>query len=104
MEKDASGTYRVGGTRVTLDVVISAFDRGASAEAIVQKFPTLKLSHVYHVLSYVLQHREEIDQYLVEQDGQAKEIDARWESIYPSADMRERLRLLRDRAAQRSRS
>ena len=41
LAKDAHGVYRVGGTRVTLDVVLHAFHHGATAEEIVQKFPTL---------------------------------------------------------------
>jgi hypothetical protein len=35
--RDAYGVYRVGGTRVTLDLVVRAFNRGATAEEIVQK-------------------------------------------------------------------
>ena len=38
---DSQGTYRVGGTRVTLDLVIRAFNRGATAEEIVQKYDSL---------------------------------------------------------------
>jgi hypothetical protein len=39
LAKDSHGVYRVGGTRVTLDLVVRAFNRGATAEEIVQKFP-----------------------------------------------------------------
>jgi hypothetical protein len=37
--KDSQGVYRIGGTRVTLDLVVHAFNRGVTAEEIVQKFP-----------------------------------------------------------------
>jgi uncharacterized protein (DUF433 family) len=50
LAKDANGVYRVGGTRVTLDLVVRAFNRGATAEEIVQDFPSLQLSHVYQVI------------------------------------------------------
>jgi len=43
MAKDPHGVYRVGGTRVTLDLVVHAFNRGATAEEIVQMFPSLEL-------------------------------------------------------------
>ena len=48
--RDSRGVYRVGGTRVTLDLVVRAFNRGATAEDIVQRFPSLELSDVYLVL------------------------------------------------------
>jgi len=37
--KDAHGVYRVGGSRVTLDLVVRAFNRGATPEEIAQDFP-----------------------------------------------------------------
>lgn len=42
LTRDADGVYRIGGTRVTLDLVVRAFNRGATAEEIVQKFPGLE--------------------------------------------------------------
>lgn len=64
LQKDESGVYRVGQTRVTLDVVVSAFDRGATPEEIVQQFPSLELADVYEVIGYFLRHSEEIRRYL----------------------------------------
>ena len=43
---DAQGVYRVGSSRVTLDLVVNAFNRGATAEEIVQDYPTLELPDV----------------------------------------------------------
>jgi uncharacterized protein (DUF433 family) len=60
---DAQGVFRVGGTRVTLDLVISAFQRGASAEEIAQDFPSLELSDVYQVIGYYLTHSSELAEY-----------------------------------------
>jgi len=57
---DAQGVYRVGGTRVTLDLVGRAFNRGATAEEIVQSFPTLQLPDVYQVIGYYLKHSTEL--------------------------------------------
>lgn len=45
LRTDADGVVRIGGTRVPLETVVSAFDRGA-AEEIVLRFPTLQLSDV----------------------------------------------------------
>ncbi len=63
LAKDSQGVYRVAGTRVTLDLVVRAFNRGASAEEIVQKFPNLELSDVYQVIGYYLKHRAELRDY-----------------------------------------
>lgn len=35
LAKDSLGVYRVGGTRVMLDLVVRAFNRGATAEVVV---------------------------------------------------------------------
>jgi uncharacterized protein (DUF433 family) len=64
LAKDAHGVYRVGGTRVTLDLVVRAFNRGATAEEIVQKFPGLELSDVYQVIGYYLKYSAELAEYL----------------------------------------
>src|SRR5713101_7027240 len=63
LTKDAHGVYRVGGTRVTLDLVVRAFNRGATAEEIVQKYDSLQLPDVYQVIGYYLKHADELAEY-----------------------------------------
>ena len=63
LAKDEHGVYRVGKTRVTLDLVISAFNRGATAEQIVQSYPSLQLSETYQVIGYYLKHSVELAEY-----------------------------------------
>jgi hypothetical protein len=47
---DDSGAYRVGDSRVLLEVVIEAFEAGATPpETIVQQYPTSQLSDIYAV-------------------------------------------------------
>jgi len=48
---------------MALDVVVRAFNRGATAEEIVQKFPSLELSDVYQVIGYYLKYRTELCEY-----------------------------------------
>ncbi len=76
---DRHGVARVGGTRVTLDTVIGSFKGGASAERIVEQYPTLKLADVYSVIGFYLDHTEDVDEYLErgveEADHVRKEID-----------------------------
>ena len=64
LARDAQGAYRVGGTRVTLDLVVRAFNRGATAEEIVQKYDCLQLPDVYQVIGYYLRHAKELAEYL----------------------------------------
>ena len=82
---DDHGVVRVGGTRVTLDVVVHAYDAGASPEEIVQSFPTLKLPDVYATIAYLLRHRGEVDAYLAEQAAEAEAIRRTIEERYPTA-------------------
>ena len=44
---DEDGVVRVEGTRVRLDTVVFAFNQGASAEEILQQYPSLTLSDIY---------------------------------------------------------
>lgn len=57
-------TYRVAGSRVSLDSVVYAFLGGQSPESIVDSFPTLSLEQVYGVITFYLSNRDKIDAYL----------------------------------------
>lgn len=92
------GVVRVGGTRVTLDVIVHSFDAGASPEEIVQSFPTLRLADVFATIAFVLRHRSEVDASLTEQRVEADSIRQRIEDRYPTAELRRRLRTLKARA------
>jgi uncharacterized protein (DUF433 family) len=76
---DASGAFRVGQSRVLLELVIRAFQDGATPEAIVQRYPTTTLTDVYTVIAYYLRHRQDIDEYLAERERRAKEVQRRIE-------------------------
>lgn len=89
---DAEGVLRVGATRVTLDVVVSAFEQGATPEEIVQDFPTLRLADVYAVLTYYLQHREAVEVYLQERRQEAAQMRQQAEVHGDVQGLRARLR------------
>src|SRR5438034_7340456 len=74
--QDSEGVYRVGGTRVTLDIVVGAFNRGATVEEIVQKFPALQLSDVYQVIGYYLKHAAELNSYFEQRQREERELVA----------------------------
>lgn len=58
------GTYRISGTRVSLDSVIYGWLSGLSPESIVDSYPVLTLEQVHGALAYYLGHQEEIEEYL----------------------------------------
>jgi len=59
------GGYYVAGTRISLDSVVYAFNRGDSPERIVEEFPLLdRVSRVYGAIAFYLDHKTEIDKYL----------------------------------------
>ncbi len=76
LRTDDGGTVRVGGTRVRLDTVVRCYDEGDSPEIIRHAFPTLTLPDIYATIAYVLQHRDEVDAYLVWQEERAAKIQA----------------------------
>jgi uncharacterized protein (DUF433 family) len=99
LHEDATGALRVGASRVLLELVIRAFQDGATPEAIVQRYSTLALPDVYSVIAYYLRHRSEIDGYLARREQKAEEVRQRIES--QQGDLGEiRARLLAQRPAQ----
>jgi uncharacterized protein (DUF433 family) len=80
LREDADGALRVGDSRVLLELVIRAFQDGATPEAIVQRYSTLALPDVYAVIAYYLRHRSEIEDYLARREQKAEEVRQRLES------------------------
>lgn len=100
LREDQHGGLRVGESRVLLELVIHEFSEGATPEAIVEAYSTLKLADVYGVLSYYLNHRQIIEEYLERREHEAAEIRAKIESQQPDrGDLRERIASLRARRA-----
>ncbi len=88
---DEHGRVRIGGTRVTLDSVVYAFQRGETPEQVAYSFDTLSLADIYATMTYYLQHKAEVDAYLQERERQAEEIRRENEAGLFFAGMRERL-------------
>ncbi len=88
---DADGIYRVAGTRVTLDTVVAAYQEGATPEEIADQYPSLRLDHIYAVISYYLRHREEVDAYLGDRAKFASAVRGAAEKAWPSHGIRDRL-------------
>jgi uncharacterized protein (DUF433 family) len=80
LREDEAGALRVGNSRVLLELVIRAFQDGATPETIVQRYDTLSLSDVYAVIAYYLRHGNEIERYLARREQQGEEVRQRIES------------------------
>jgi uncharacterized protein (DUF433 family) len=84
LRQDDAGAIRVGNTRVLLELVIEAYLDGATPETIVQWFDSLRLADVYAVISYYLNHEEEVKEYLRRREELAVEVRRKIEAVQPS--------------------
>ena len=92
LREDSSGALRVGESRVLLELVIRAFQDGATPETIVERYPTLALPDVYAVIAYYLRHRGEIEEYLARREQNAEQVRQRIENQQGDlSDIRARL-------------
>ncbi len=88
------GSIRITGSRVPLYAIIYHFDLGATPEQIAYKFQGLNPADIYAVIAYYLNHRDEIDRYLREQEAEA---DARLRQIESDPNYQREKREFRER-------
>src|SRR6266581_4318446 len=93
-----NGEIRITGSRVSLEAVIGQYEQGGTAEQIQESFSTLKLADIYAVISYYLNHREQVDEYLHEQETKAQALR---DSIEVDPVYRAKLTELRERIKSR---
>src|SRR5262245_36712802 len=92
LRRDESGALRIGSSRVLAELVIRAFQDGATPEAIAQRYPSATLMDIYAVIAYYLRHREDMELYLAERERKAEEVRQRIEHYQGDlADLRRRL-------------
>ncbi|MEX2171276.1 MAG: DUF433 domain-containing protein [Pirellulales bacterium] len=92
IREDEGGALRVGNTRVVLELVLRAYQDGATVEEIVESYDALSLADVHSVIGYYLHHRAEMDELLEDYERKAEEIRKRIEAAQPELkDLRQRL-------------
>jgi uncharacterized protein (DUF433 family) len=74
----------VGDTRVLLELVIEAYLDGATPETIVRWFDSLRLADVYAVISYYLNHSEQVKEYLRQREDEAADVRRKIEAVQPA--------------------
>jgi len=92
LHQDETGTVRVIGSRMTLDTLVAAFKRGATAEQIQDSFPSLSLRQIYGAIAYYLDHQDDVQAYLSERQTEADAIRQQIESQPKYKEFRERIR------------
>jgi uncharacterized protein (DUF433 family) len=91
LKLNADGVVLVGETRVTLDTVVAAFLEGATAEEIVEQYPSLQLADVYSVIAYYLRQKTEVDAYLKIRQEHATQVRQENERRFNPIGIRDRL-------------
>ena len=69
-----SGTIHVTGSQVALESVVYQYQQGNTAEAILESFPSVKLADIHAVISYYLNHRDQVDEYVHDQQKRASTV------------------------------
>ena len=72
--EDPPGVFRVGNSRVLLELVLRAFQRGETPEGIVRSYRTLRLADVYAVISRYLASPAPFEEYLRQCDEKAETV------------------------------
>ena len=91
LKMDSDGAIRVGGTRVTLDILIAEHELGSTPEQIAAAYDTVPLADVYAAIGYYLRHTAEIDVYLAQRRQAAEELRKKVEDGKDRHGLRERL-------------
>ncbi len=78
--QESDGTVHVKSSRVTLDTLVGAFRKGATAEQIQDSFPSLTLQQIYATIAYYLEHQPEVEGYLKLRREEAASIRSEIES------------------------
>ena len=94
------GGFWIADTRISLDSIVIAFERGASPETIKRSFPLLSLEEVYGALTFYLANQKKIENYLLESEKILEaEAEARREELKKSKpDLIKRLRKAKNEA------
>lgn len=95
--EDPPGVFRVGKSRVLLELVLGAFKRGETPEGIVRSYRTLQLADVYAVISRYLTDPVPFDEYLRRCDDEANAVRSQIEASQRPGPSKEEL-LARARA------
>jgi len=92
---DELGCIRVGGTRVSLDVVVADYESGLTPKDIAERYDVLTEADVFGAITYYLRHRPEVEAYLQQRAEAAQQMRVKVErDLKPGpalSELRERM-------------
>jgi uncharacterized protein (DUF433 family) len=91
LSEDPPGVFRIGESRVLLELVIRAFKQGESPEAIARSYRSLRLADVYAVISRYLANPDPFDEYLRQCDDEGNAIRSAIEASQPAGPTKDEL-------------
>jgi uncharacterized protein (DUF433 family) len=91
--QEREGEYYVTNTRVPVGVVIASWKRGTPPEHITEQFPPLSLADVYGVVTYYLDHQQELEAHFtrLEEEYERARLAERAERPEFYADLHQRI-------------
>ena len=98
LREEPAGVFRVGKSRVLLELLLRAFKAGATPESIVQSYNTLNLADVYAVVSRYLADPVPFEAYLRRCDDAAAKTRAKIDELQGSQDNLRAILLARAKA------
>ncbi len=89
------GSIRVKGTRLLIDMIVGAHNRGECPEEIFESFPSevYTVADIYSIIGYYLQNKSKIDNYLVKREKEAEKI---WKKIESDPKYQSRVNELKE--------
>ena len=80
LTKWQDGTIRVKGTRLLIDMIVNAHNRGACPEEIFESFPSdiYTVADIYLIIAHYLNNKSKFDKYLAKRN---KDADKFWNKI-----------------------
>jgi uncharacterized protein (DUF433 family) len=88
---DEAGGLKVGDTRVSLDSVVYAYNRGDDAAEIQYQFDTLSLAQIHAAIAYYLHNKAKVDAYLRQNEIEYEKKRAQNKIDFPNGLTREML-------------
>lgn len=85
------GVIKIAGTRIGLDIVVEEYNAGVSPEEIAYNYPSLTLANIYAVITYYLQNKHDVDEYIEQLDQKAEQIRQSVETEHGLDAVRQRL-------------
>lgn len=88
------GAIRVNGTRLLVEMIVTAYKRGECPEKIFEAFPSSEytVADIYSIISYYLTHQNKIDAYIEKRADAAGKLRKQIESVPEYEEKREKLK------------